>query len=177
VPFGPGLRAPSRFLVEIREEAFDCFLDVRVGSYRRAECEAIRLAMKDGSQITWETLRTLPLSNWMTLGLTLALEEWDDVVKQWLPVGTRGSAKARVARLEDLRRTAVERHGSRRPNPPEFLERVAGIYLSARRKPIAALQDAFPDTARSTINNWVSKAREAGLIEPSTYQREEASDG
>lgn len=170
------VRAPREFLIRIEEPAYYCQIEARLGLYGKPECSAITLRMNDGSAINWEVLRRVPLDDWLTGGLTHCLWEFrkDLSTPTWVPVGELPSSDFRNSILERLRREVIDRGGSRRPLTKGLLLTVAKSYRAAvmtGKPPIKALQEVFPQHSRSTINKWVKRARNEGLLEPANYNR------
>jgi hypothetical protein len=172
-----GVRAPKKFLVVVDEPTYSAQLEAEMGPYGQPRCTSFRLAMLDGSAINWETLHRVPLANWLEVGTTHVLEE--RVVGEfgptntWMPISRKTPSAERDAMLERLRRSVIDGSSSRRPLSHEFLAAVADIYKAAGSKPIAALEKAFPEHKRSTINKWVKRCRDLGLLPPAKYTRRE----
>jgi ribosomal 50S subunit-associated protein YjgA (DUF615 family) len=171
------IRAPREFHMWAERDEDYLAIDARLGPYNKPECLSLTLRKKDGSSINWETLRHVPLDEWLTLGLTLALEirVGEPGLKRWVALGEfPAGSEIRNRTLERLRRSVVDRSSSRRPLTPEFLAAVAERYRAAvmtGERPIMALEEAFPTHDRSTINKWVARARSEGLLEPAKYNR------
>jgi hypothetical protein len=176
VAVAEGVRAPAEFIVTVEQPGYSARLTVEMGPYGQPRCTSFALSMLDGAAINWETLRRLPLANWLEIGTTQVLEELvidasGRPTNAWMPIGWRAPSPDRDALLERLKRSVVDRSGSRRPLSDEFLAVVADIYKAAGSKPIAALEKAFPGHTRSAINKWVRRCRELGLLPPAKYTR------
>lgn len=166
------VRAPREFHLTAEDPDSFVRLEVRLNDYGKPECKTLTLRRKDETAINWDLLRHTPLDDWLTHGLTLAIEVRHGGA--WLPPGSFPTSPERTAILEQLRRSFGDRAGGRRPLTTEFLAAIADSYRTAvaeGRQPIKTLEKEFGAERRSTINKWVARARKAGLLEPAKYNR------
>jgi hypothetical protein len=172
IEVAPGVRAPQRFRMRIVEAVQGARLDAEVHARLTAEgepeCFGLRVTRTDAGRIDWRLLQRLPIDEWLRDGLTRSLGLRDPETGRWLHPGDQSPSPRRDELLEQLRKSTVGRRaGGRKPLDSALLDEVARIYVdgwSRDRRPIKALEAAFPNNARPTIQKWVAAARKAGVL-------------
>jgi hypothetical protein len=167
---GGGVSVPSSFLMRFEDAAVEGQIVVNVNEDGSARCTSLTITHKDGAAIDWRTLRRFPMERLVDVGRTLVLRH-TDAEGRTFDVGTGPPSEARDTFLRHMRQGAISRPGGRRRKPDDEIRQVAAIYKAAGAKPILALEEAFPNYTRSTLNTWVARARELGYLPPATYRR------
>jgi hypothetical protein len=156
VPFGKGFALPKRFSEPFETKELPYRLEIEVVlEGDRFICQSLRAERKKGGDpVTSQGLRKLPIQD-LIRGASLG-------VLHRVKRNPEGNAWV----LQPLNRVSFRRFAKKGPTM-EALEHVALVYrlaYAANESPTKAVQEAF-GLARSTAERWVSKARDAGLIE------------
>jgi hypothetical protein len=158
VRWRPGLTLPRQWT-----ETFDASerLPYRVeleleGDRDGPQCRAIRLVARPGETITASGLREVPLGQLIRLSAIEALGADMQAAADAVMASRFGGSMSESGDVIEPADHASDEH----------LQRVAEVYLAARKKPTQAVHDNWPFVSYSTAARWVGLARRRGFIPP-----------
>lgn len=178
----PNLVVPQSFTATTQRDGFEVMLEVVVDDWGDPHCRGV--AIRNGEDVTGETLRRLPVAQLVKEAVAWAAQhEWFEQLAE--PVPMKGGRSivgmgARSSMSSDERASFYGRYAKnarqpRRGSPltDENLTEVAELYREAvkRGDPPTKVICRTWHVERSTASRWVAAARDRGFLGPAKRGR------